>query len=173
MRGRYRPLPAATLALNPLLLTVDRGFDARRGPRILPRHFAERGTGGFLFLQRRQRLAEPQQGIRRLGGLVEFGGHAEEGFRGVAILLALEVAFAEPVLRVRDQGIARIFLREIFHGLFGQRIVLALHVADAEIELVLWRRRGRQRRQRGAGAGRTRRRQRAAGRQRAGGIARA
>ena len=55
-----------TLALNPLLLTIDGRFDAGRGARIFPRHLAERGAGGFLLLQRRQRLAEPQQRIRRL-----------------------------------------------------------------------------------------------------------
>src|SRR5262249_44372437 len=57
----------------------------------------------------------------------------------------------EPVFRIRDHRIVRIFLREILHGLFGQRIVLALHVADAEIEFVARRGRGRQRRQRGGG----------------------
>src|SRR5262249_336707 len=41
---------------------------------------------------------------------------------------------------------------KVLHRLFGQRIVLALHVADAEIELVLRRGAGRQRGQRGAGA---------------------
>jgi Mn-containing catalase len=124
-------------ALDPLLLAIDGGFDAGGCARIFPRDFAERGAGGFLFLQRRQRLAEPQQGVGRLARLVELGGHVEECLGGVPILLALEVAFAKPVLRIRDQGIARIFLRKILHRLFGQRIVLALHVADAEIEFVL------------------------------------
>src|SRR5687767_14610298 len=126
----------AALALDPLLLAVHGGFDAARGARIFPRHLAQRRTGRFLFLQSRQRLSEPQQRVGRLGRLVELGGDREEGFRGVAILLALEKALAEPVLRIRDQGIARMLLREVAHGLFGQRIVLALHVADAEIELV-------------------------------------
>src|SRR6266702_631001 len=106
-------------ALYPLLLAVDGGLHAARGTRIFPRHFAESGAGGFLFLQRRQRLAEPQQGIRRLGGLVELGGHAEEGFRSIAVLLTLEIAFTKPILRIRNQRIAWIFLHEALHGLFG------------------------------------------------------
>ena len=89
------------LALHPLLLTVHGRFDAARGARIFPRHLAERGAGGFLFLQRRQRLSEPQQRVRRLRRFVEFGGHREKGFGGIAILLALEQAFAQPVLRIR------------------------------------------------------------------------
>src|ERR1700730_636640 len=154
------------LALYPLLLTVDGCFDAARGARIFPRHFAECRTGGLLLLQRRQRLSEPQQRVGRFGRSIDVGGDAEEGFRGVAILLPLEKALAEPILRVRDQGIAGIFLREVAHGFFGQRIILALHVADAEIELVLRCCRGRQggegrtcsgaaRRRQGAGDART------------------
>src|SRR2546430_11602431 len=49
---------------------------------------------------------------------VELGGHAEEGFRSVAVLLALEKTLAEPILRVGDEGIARVFLHEVAHGLF-------------------------------------------------------
>jgi len=41
-------------------------------------------------------------------------------------------------------------LHEVAHGLFGQRIVLALHIADAEVELVPRRCRRRQGGQRGA-----------------------
>src|SRR3984893_8742923 len=151
------------LALNPLLLTVDGCFDAARGARIFPRHFAECRAGGLLLLQRRQRLSEPQQLVGRLARSIEFGGDAEEGFRGVAILLALEEALAEPILRVRDQGIAGIFLREVAHGFFGQRIILALHVADAEIELVLRGCRGRQGGEGRPCSGAARRRQGAAG----------
>src|SRR6202011_3970902 len=76
----------------------------------------------------------------------------------IAVLLALEIAFAEPILRIRNQRIAWIFLHEVLHGLFGQRVILALHVADAEVELVLRRRRRRQRGQGRAGAGGARRR---------------
>src|SRR5260370_23347338 len=81
---------------------------------------------------------------------MELVGRPEKGFRRVAILLTLEKTLAEPVLRVRDQGIAGVFLREVAHGLFREGIVLALHIADTEIELVL---RGCRRRQGGEPAG--------------------
>src|SRR5439155_232660 len=42
---------------------------------------------------------------------------------------------------------------KIAHGLFGERVILALHVADAEVELVFWRGAGGQRGQGGAGTG--------------------
>src|ERR1700761_3850926 len=97
-------------ALDPLLLAIDSRFDAVGGARIFPRHLAEGGAGGFFFLKRRQRLAEPQQRVRRLGRFVVFAGHRQKGFGGLAVLLALEQTLAEPVLRVRNQRIVRIFL---------------------------------------------------------------
>src|SRR5207248_6409794 len=75
--------------------------------------------------------------------LVVFGGDTQKGLRRIAILLALEETLAEPVLRIREQRVARVFLREVLHGCFGERIILALHIADAEIELVARRLRGR------------------------------
>src|SRR5260370_17266217 len=103
---------------------------------------------------------------------MELVGRPEKGFRRVAILLTLEKTLAEPVLRVRDQGIAGVFLREVAHGLFREGIVLALHIADTEIELVL---RGCRRRQGGEPAGgvgiaRRRRRQAACRIARAAGV---
>src|SRR5512140_1382835 len=153
-----RSSPAASLrritrsALDPFLLAIDGGFDAAGGARIFPQYLAEGGAGGLLLLQRRQRLSEPQQRVRGFRRFIEFGGHPEKGFGGVTVFLALEIALAQPVLRIGDQGIAGIFRSEIAHGLFGQCIVLALHIADAEVELVLWRRRGRQSGQRGTRA---------------------
>src|SRR5581483_9058 len=97
---------------------------------------AKGGAGSLLLLQRRKRLSEPQHRIGRLGRLVILGRHGEEGLGGIAILLALEQAFAEPVLGIADHRIVREFLPEIAHGLLGQRIVPALHVADAEIVFV-------------------------------------
>src|ERR1700732_94313 len=58
--------------------------------------------------------------------------------------LRLEEAPAQQILRVRDHRVARMFLREVAHGFFGQRVVLALDIADAEIELVPRRCRRRQ-----------------------------
>src|ERR1019366_2077317 len=154
----------AALALNPLLLTVHSRFDAAGGAGIFPRHLAERRAGGLLLFQGRQRLSQPQQCVRAFRRFIEFGGHREEGFRGVAIALALEKALAEPVLGVRQQGIAGVFLREVAHGLFGERIVLALHIADAEIEFVLRNCRRRQGGKRAGGVGIARRRWRQWGR---------
>src|SRR5262245_65808776 len=54
------------LAFNPLLLTVHGGLHTGGGARIFSRHLAEGGAGGFLFLQRGQRLAEAEQRVGRL-----------------------------------------------------------------------------------------------------------
>src|SRR5579859_124235 len=134
---------ASISALDPLLLAVDGGFDAGGGARIFAHDLAEGGAGGLLLLQCGERLSEPQERIGRLRRLVVLAGDIEEDFGGVAILLALEVAFAEPVLGIAHQGIVRIFLRKILHRVFGERVVLALHVADAEIVFVARRVRGR------------------------------
>src|SRR3954452_23360439 len=150
----------STLALDPLLLTVDRRFDAGGGARIFPHHLAKRRAGRLLLFQSRQRLSEPQQGVGRLARFVEFGGHSEESFRGIAILLALEIALSQPILRVRDHGIAGVFLREVAHRLFSQRIILALHVADSEIEFIPRACRRRQGGERGARRSRRRHRRR-------------
>src|SRR6185312_514815 len=123
-------------ALHPLLLAADGGFDAGGGARIFARDLAEGSAGCFLLLQRGERLPEPKQRVGRLGRLVILAGHIEEDFGGVAILLALEVALAEPVLGIADQGIVRVFLREVLHRVLGERVVFALHIADAEVVFV-------------------------------------
>src|SRR5258708_18956047 len=123
-------------ALDPLLLAIDRSLDAGGRARIFPHHFAERRAGGLLFLQRRQRLSEPQQGVRGFCRLVVFAGDVEEDFGGVAKLLALKQAFAQPILRIPQQRIAGIFLRETAHGLLGERVIPALHVTDTEVVFV-------------------------------------
>src|SRR5665213_1787915 len=140
----------ASLALNPLLLAVHGRLDAARGTRIFPRHLAKGGAGGLLLLQGRQRLSQPQQGFRSLRRFVEFGRYRKKGLGGVAITLALKKALPQPVLRIRRQRIAGVFFREVAHGLFRQRIILALHVTDTEIEFVF---RCRRWRQSGQGAG--------------------
>src|SRR3954468_7731417 len=97
-------------ALDALLLTINGRFDAARSARVFPRHLAERGTGGFLLVQGRQRLPEPQKCVRRFRGGPEFGSDSKKGFRGVAIFLAREKTFTEPMLGIREQRIGRIFL---------------------------------------------------------------
>src|SRR6202012_2116034 len=134
-----RATRSAASALHLLLLAVDGGFHAGGGARILAHHLAEGGASGLLFLQRRERLSEPQQRIRRLCRLLVFAGDVEEDFRRVAILLTLEITLAKPVLGIADQRIGRIFHGEVLHGLLGERVILALHVADAEVIFVAWR----------------------------------
>src|SRR5690242_20162733 len=56
-RRRVKPEPiskGSCLALDPLLLAIDRGFDTARSARIFPRHLAKSGASGFLFFQRGQ-----------------------------------------------------------------------------------------------------------------------
>ena len=62
----------------------------------------------------------------------------------LTVLLALKQTLAEPILGLADHRVVREFLRETAHGLLGERIVAALHVADAEVEFVLGGRRWRQ-----------------------------
>src|ERR1700722_13260252 len=170
------PSATAASAVGTLLFPVDALLHAQRGARIFAQHFAERGAGRFLFAERRKRHAELQQRIGRPRGGVIFGRHGEEGFRGIAIALALEQGFAHPELRVGCQPIARILAQEIRELIRGGTIVLVLQVAVSEIEFVLGRIARRQRRLHGARAApiaRWRRRRRGAGQiERRAGLAR-
>ena len=91
-------------ALHPLLLAIDRGFDAARGARIFPRHLAKAAQAASFSFSAASDCPSRSKRVGRLRRFVEFGGHAEEGFGGIAILLALEKALAEPVLRIRRSG---------------------------------------------------------------------
>src|SRR5262249_6095686 len=140
------PESTASSAVDALLLTVDALLHCGRRLRILARHLAVGRASRLLFLQRRQRWPEPQQRVRRLGGAIELGRDGEEGLRGVTVALPLVQAFAEPVVRLGRQSVARVFLQEGAQRLIGQRVVLALDIAVAEIELVarrIARRQGR------------------------------
>src|SRR3989304_3680137 len=81
-------------AVDTLLFLCDAALHARRGARKFAPDFGQRGAGRFLLIERGQRLAETQQGVGRLAGFLVFGRHRQERFRGVAIALALEQAFA-------------------------------------------------------------------------------
>src|SRR5580658_5727576 len=94
------PSATAASAVGTLLFPVDALLHAHRGARIFAQHFAQRSAGRFLFAERRKRHAEPQQRIGGPRGGVVFRRHRKEGFRGVAIALALKQGFAPPVLRV-------------------------------------------------------------------------
>src|SRR5580693_5605569 len=148
------PPATAASAVGTLLFPVDALLHAHRSARIFAQHLAERSTGRFLFAERRERHAEPQQ---RIGGArrgVVFRRHGEEGFRGVAIALALEQRFAHPELRFGRQAIGRILAQERRELVRGGTIVLVLQIAVSEIEFVLGRVTRRQSRLHGAGTAR-------------------
>ena len=71
------------------------------------------------------------------------GGEIEERLRRGIVALALEQALAKPEFRIGGAAIGRIFLQERLEGVFSQRVVLAQHVAVAEIIGVLRRIGGR------------------------------
>src|ERR1700686_2356652 len=148
------PSATAASAVGTLLFPVDALLHAQRGARVFAQHLAQRGAGRFLFAERRQRHAEPQKRIGRPRSGVILRRHGKEGFRGVAIALALEQCFAPPELCGGRQAIARILAQEIRELIRGGTIVLVLEVAVSEIEFVLGRIARRQRRLHGAGAAR-------------------
>src|SRR5580700_9593072 len=154
------PSATAASAVGTLLFPVDALLHAHRGARIFAQHLAQRGAGRFLFAERRKRHAEAQQRIGRPRGGVILGRHREEGFRRIAIALALKQCFAHPELRLGRQAIARILAQERSELVRGGTVVLVLQIAVSEIEFVLGRIARRQRRLHGAGAARIDRRRR-------------
>src|SRR5271168_2177656 len=123
----------ARSAVATLLFSVHSLLHARRCARVFAQHFAERSAGRFLFAQRGKRLAKPQQRLRCASGRLIFRRNGEKRFRGVAILLLLEETFAEPVLGLRRQAIARILAQEAAEGVRGKRIILVQNVAIGQI----------------------------------------
>src|SRR3569832_2967261 len=124
--------------MNPLLLLRDRALHAGGRRRIFAADLGERGAGRVLLLQRRKRLAETQQRIRRLAGMLVLGRHGEERLGRVAIVLLLIERLAHPVLRVRDELVLGIFADEVAEGLRRQPVVLVLFFAVGVFVLVLW-----------------------------------
>src|SRR5262249_32277464 len=145
-------------AAHTLLFPVDALLHADRCARILAQDFAERRAGGFLLTERRERLTEPQQRVRRLGGGFVFGRHVEEALGGVAVALTLEQALPQPVLCLRRHPIVGIALEETAEAILGERVVAAQDVAVGEIVAVLRAVGGRQRRDLRTSAVRTARR---------------
>src|SRR3569832_1739108 len=140
--------------MNPLLLLRDRALHAGGRLRIFAADLGERGAGRFLLLQRRKRLAETQQRIRRLAGMLVLGRYGEEGLGRVAIVLLLIERLAHPVLRVRDQLVLGIFADEVAEGLRREAVILVQHIAIGEVVFVLWLGRRRQGREPRAGRAR-------------------
>src|SRR5262245_15755331 len=135
----------ASSAARTLLLALDALLHARGCARKFSQDLAERRAGRLLLAERGERLPETQQRIGRLGVGFVFGRDVEEGFRGVAEALALEQGFAEPIGGVAGEPIVGILAQEIAEAVFGQRVVLAQHIAIGEIEFVARRLRGGQR----------------------------
>src|SRR6266508_2261923 len=127
-------------AAGTLLFPLDALLHGRRQAGILAPDLDEGGAGGLLLLERRERLAEPQQGVGRLAGFLELGRDVEEGLGGIPVALALEQALAEPIMRLRREAIGRILAHEGAEALLRQRIVLAHQVAVGEVVLVPRRR---------------------------------
>src|SRR5262245_29341669 len=137
---------AASSAADTLLFSLDPLLHRRRRAREFAHHFAERPAGRLLLAERGERLPEAQKRIRCFGDGFVFGRDGEEGFRGVAVALALEHAFAQPIGSISDEPIIGIFAQEAAEGVFGEGVVLAQHIAVGEVVFVA---RGLRRRKRG------------------------
>src|SRR3954470_9943851 len=127
---------SASLAADTLLFRRNVLFHVRGCAGIFAADLAPGRAGGFLFAHGGQRLAKPQQRLGRLRAAVELRGDGKEGFGGVAIALALIKPLAKPILRVGDAGVARMFLQEGTQAVFRQRVILALYIAEGEVELI-------------------------------------
>src|SRR5215208_2027754 len=127
---------SARSAADTLLFRCHVLFHVCGSAGVFAADFTPGRAGGFLFAQGGERLPKPQQRLRRLRAAVEFGGHAEERLRRIAIALALIKAFAQPVLRVGDTAVAGIFFQEGAQTVFRQRVIFALHVTVSEIEFI-------------------------------------
>ena len=106
--------------------------------RIFARYLGEGRAGGFPSLQAPRatgRAAAASPGA--LPACLCLVETSRKDLGGVAIALALKQALAEPVIGVRRQPIARIFLHEGAQAFLGERVVLAQHVAVGEVVFVL------------------------------------
>src|SRR5262245_58147106 len=161
----------ASSASGPLLFSLGPLLHARRGARKFAQHFPERRAGCLLLAEHGERLSEAEQRIGRLRVRFVFGRDVEEGFRRVAVALALELTLAEPEGGIAGEPIVGIFAQEVAEAVLGEGIVLAQHVTVGEVVFVARRLR---RRQSGGHAGATRRltRRRTAGRPHIGEIER-
>src|SRR3974390_1605960 len=142
------PVPSGNVLSAVLLFQFLRGaaFHAPRRIWVFTADLRQGRTCRFLLMQFGERLAEPQQRIRRLAAVLVLGRHSEEGFRRLAVLLLPEQRVAKPELRVGRKPLLRGFAPEIADGPQGKIVIFVQHVAVSEIVLILRARRGRQRR---------------------------
>src|SRR5262245_4347096 len=116
-------------AAGTLLFPLDALLQARRGAGIFASELAEGGAGRLLLLERRERLPQSHQGVGCLRGFFELGRDSQKGFGRLAIALALEEAFSDPIIGFRHQPIARILAQKAAEILLRHRIILAHQVA--------------------------------------------
>src|SRR5919109_105479 len=88
--------PAAGSTAGTLLFLLDGTLHVGRGLRVFRQHVTERRARRFALAERRERLAEPQQCVRRFYGVRIVGGDLEENLGRVVELLALELRLAQP-----------------------------------------------------------------------------
>src|SRR5215216_749383 len=126
-------------AAGTLLFPLDALLHVGRGAGIFAPDFEEGGASRLLFLERRERLTEPHQRVRRLAGFFERGRDVEEGFGGLTVALALKQAFAEPIIRFGHHPVARMLAQEAAEALLGNRIILAHQIIIGEVVFLLGR----------------------------------
>src|SRR5579863_816171 len=131
-------------AMPTLLFSLHGLLYASRSARIFTQHFAERGASRLLLAQCRERLTEPQQRFGRSRGRIILGGNRQECLGCVEILLLLEQAFAEPILRFGRQPIAGILRHESAEAFGGKAVILVQEIAVSEVVSIARRIRRRQ-----------------------------
>src|SRR6266480_1817245 len=89
---------AARSTAHTLLFSFDALLHVQRGARIFAAEFAEGGAGRLFLAECRERLAEPEQRVRRLAAGFILRRYGKKRFSGFTIALALEQRFAQPVI---------------------------------------------------------------------------
>src|SRR5579864_3081127 len=131
--------PTAASAVGTLLFPLHVLLYRKRSARIFAHHLAERSASRFFLAECRQRLAEPQQRIRRPRRGLVFGRDGEERLGRVMILLALEQRLTEPILCLGREAVARMLVQELAISLRRVGIVLVHEIVMGELELVFRR----------------------------------
>src|ERR1051325_2423890 len=76
-------------AVRTLLFLRHAALHTRGRARIFAPDLGQRRASCFLLVHRGERLTKPQERVRRLAGMLEFGGNGQKGLGGVAIALLL------------------------------------------------------------------------------------
>src|ERR1051326_208866 len=127
----------AASAAGTLLFPLDALLEGDRGAGIFASDLIECRACRVFLAERRQRLAEAEQRVRRLARGLVFGRDREEQLGSIAVPLTLEQGLAEPIIGVGDESIAGISFQEPAKALLGQRIVLVQDIAVREVVFVL------------------------------------